>query len=69
LEFTKLAKILKNVKTRWISMLFLVQRVMVEYKTLLIMMTLDVPTNDKAKTNFDLLYDVQGLLPLCCCYY
>ncbi len=66
LEFTKLVKlmetkgvkILKNVKPCWISMLSHVQCVMAEYKTLLMQMALDVPTNDKAKTNFDLFCDV-----------
>jgi len=51
-------KILKNIKTYWISMLFLVRCVMVEYKTLLMKMTLDAPINDQAKTYFDLLCDV-----------
>jgi hypothetical protein len=53
-KFTKLAelmktkgvKISKNIKTYWISMLFFVQCVMVEYKTLLRKMTLDAPIND-----------------------
>jgi len=66
LKFTKLVKlmetkgvkILKNVKTCWISMLFLVQCVMVEYITLLMKMTFDVPINDRVKTNFDLLCNV-----------
>jgi len=61
---TKGAKILKNVKTRWIFILLLVWRVMAKYITLLINMTLDAPINDKAKTNFDLLCDVQILLGL-----
>ncbi len=68
LEFTKLvevmetkgAKILKNV----ISMLSLAWCVMVKYKTLLMKMALDGPTNDKAKANFELLCDVQILLRL-----
>jgi hypothetical protein len=46
-------------------MLFFVEHVMVEY--MLIEMALDAPTNDKAKKNFDLLCDVQGLLPFYCC--
>jgi len=37
---------------------------MAKYRTLLIEMTLDAPINDKAKTNFDLLCDVQILLGL-----
>ncbi len=72
LEFTKLvelmetkgARILKNVKTHWISMLSFAQCVMAEYKSLLVKMALDAPTNDKAKTNFDLLCDLQILLRL-----
>jgi len=70
LEFTKLAKlmetksakILKNVKTHWISMLSPTWRVMVEYRTLLMKMTFDAPTNEKEKANCDLFYDVQILL-------
>jgi hypothetical protein len=66
LEFTKLvevmetkgAKILKNVKTHWISMLSPTWCVMVEYRILLMKMALDGPTNDKAKENFKLLCDV-----------
>jgi hypothetical protein len=37
---------------------------MVEYKTLLVKMTLDAPINDKAKINFDFFCDVQILLGL-----
>jgi hypothetical protein len=55
---TKRAKILKNVKTHWISMLSPTWRVMVEYRTLLMKMTFDAPTNEKEKANFDLFYDV-----------
>jgi hypothetical protein len=36
--------------------------VMVEYRTLLMKMALDGPTNDKAKANFELFCDVQILL-------
>jgi hypothetical protein len=35
---------------------------MVEYKTLLMKMALDDPTNEKVKVNFDLFCDVQILL-------
>jgi hypothetical protein len=35
---------------------------MVEYRTLLMKMALDDPTNDKAKANFELICDVQILL-------
>ncbi len=54
LEFTKLvqvmetkgAKILKNVKACWISMLFFARCVTAKYKILLMKMTFDVPIND-----------------------
>ncbi len=55
------AKILKNLKTRWIFMMSHIRRLMVKYRTLLMKMALDAPTNDKAKTNFDLLCDMQIL--------
>jgi hypothetical protein len=35
---------------------------MVEYRTLLMKMTYDAPTNEKEKANCDLFYDVQILL-------
>jgi hypothetical protein len=35
---------------------------MVEYRTLLMKMALDDPTNDKTKVNFELICDVQILL-------
>jgi hypothetical protein len=34
------------------------QRVMEKYKTILMKMVFDGPTNEKAKANFDLLCDV-----------
>jgi hypothetical protein len=43
------AKILKNVKIHYISMLSLAQPVMAKYKTLLMKMAFDGPTNGKAK--------------------
>jgi len=72
LEFTKLvklmetkrAKILKNGKTHWISMLSPTWHVMVEYRTLLMKMAFDAPTNEKEKANFDLFYDVYILLKI-----
>ncbi len=53
LEFTKLvemleikgSKIFQNVKTRWILMLSPTKRLMEKYKTLLVKMVLDSPTN------------------------
>jgi hypothetical protein len=69
LEFTKLAEVMelkgmKDVKTHWIFMLSPVWHVMVEFRTLLMKMALDGPTNDKAKANFELICDVQILLGL-----
>jgi hypothetical protein len=55
---TKRAKILKNVKTCWISMLSPAQCVMEKYKILFMKMALDDPTNEKTKANFDLICDV-----------
>jgi hypothetical protein len=42
---TKRNKIICNVKTRWISMLSLVKRVLAKYKTLLVKMVMDSLTN------------------------
>ncbi len=55
LEFTKLTKvmetkrvkILKIVKTLWINMLSLAKHVMAEYRTLLMKMAIDIPSNEK----------------------
>ncbi len=74
LEFTKLAelmqikgnKILQNVKTKWISMLSLAKKVMAKYKTLLVKVALDSPTNQQAKMNYENLCDFQVLLGLVC---
>ncbi len=70
LDFTKFAKImeikkakiLKNVKTQWISMLSLAKHVMEKYKTLSIKMAIDSLSNEKPKANFDFLCDVQVML-------
>jgi hypothetical protein len=72
LEFTKLAKImetkgakiLKNIKTQWITMLSPIKHVMVEYMILLMKMAIENPNNEKEKANFDLLCDVQVMLGL-----
>lgn len=60
LEFTKLAKsmatkgnkIIWIVKLRWILMLNLAKKSMVEYKTFLVKMTLDNPINQQAMLNY-----------------
>jgi hypothetical protein len=67
LEYTKLVemlemkgnKILRNVKTRWISLLSLAKRVMAKYRTFLVKMVLDNLTNQH-------LCDFQILLGLPC---
>jgi hypothetical protein len=84
LEFTKLVeiveieglKILNNVKTRWISLLEPLKRVLGEYKTLIAKMCEDAVVKDpepkakeateKAKRNLDVLCDVGTLLALPC---
>jgi hypothetical protein len=61
LEFTKLAtimetigpKLLKNVKTKWISMFSLAKQVMLEYKILLMKMAINMDANSQATTNFE----------------
>jgi len=63
---TKGNKIIWNVKTRWISMLSPTKRVMVEYKTLLMKITLDNPTNQQAMLNYEHLCDIHILLGLAC---
>jgi hypothetical protein len=63
---TKCLKLLKNVKTKWISMLSPTKWVMVEYKTLLMKMTLDMGANFQAITNFEHLVDLDVLLSLFC---
>ncbi len=76
LEFTKLTKIMEikgnkilhNVKTRWISMLSLAKRMMVEYKTLLVKMVMDQNTNQQSKFNYKHLCDLQILLGLACIF-
>jgi hypothetical protein len=72
LEFSKLAeimetqgnKLLKNVKTWWISMLEPTKRVMSEYHTLVVKMALDSTNNNSAKVNFELLCDIEVLYGL-----
>jgi hypothetical protein len=59
---TKGVKILKNVTTCWIFMLFPIWHVMMEYNTLLMKIAIDGLTNDKTKEKFDSFHDVQILL-------
>jgi hypothetical protein len=75
LELQKLAelleskgkKILQNVKTRWISMLSPLKRVLSEYRTLLVKMYSNQfikPTIPAAKVNYELMADIKCLLTL-----
>ena len=84
LEFTKLVdvvetgglKLLRNVKTQWISVLEPLKRIMLEYKTLIVKMAEDTVVKNpnvkekevsaKARNNLDLLCDVGTLLALLC---
>jgi len=64
---TKGNKILYNVKTQWKnSMLSLTNRVMAEYKTLLLKMAMDNSTNQQVKLNFEHLCDLQIMFELAC---
>ena len=75
LELQKLAelleskgrKILRNVKTRWISILSPLKRVLSEYRTLLVKMYFDhllKPTIPATKVNYKLVPDIKCLLTL-----
>jgi hypothetical protein len=59
-------KILHNVKTRWISMLSPTKRIFVEYKSLILHMFDEQIANTWAKTNLDLLCNVEIFLDLIC---
>ena len=69
---TKAKKMLRNVDTRWISMRSPAQRILGEYKTLLVKMGLNMSPSAghkgsaRAAANFDALSDVQTLLSLAC---
>ncbi len=55
---TKGEMLLKNVKTCQIFMLSATWCVMTQYKTLLMKMAFEAPSNDKAKAKFEFLCDV-----------
>jgi hypothetical protein len=59
-------RILRNVKTRWISCLEPVKRVMSEYKALVLKMHLDSQSLATAKANLNLLCEIELLLGLAC---
>jgi len=72
LDFYKLAKILeskgnkllKNIKTRWISMLSPCKNFFVEYKLLVVKMVEDNDHIENAKSNYKLLSNVEMFLKL-----
>ena len=74
LEFVKLAeiletkglKILRQVKTRWLSMMSPAIRVMNEYRTLVVKMMEDQQDVESAKISFQHLIDVQIVISLSC---
>ncbi len=58
----KASKILGNVKTRWISMLSLTKWILIEYKTIVILMFDEQASHDIVKAHLELLYDVEVFL-------
>ncbi len=51
-------KLLRNVKTQWISMLSMLKCVMVDYKALIVKMHFNHDKTKYASTNFELLCDL-----------
>ncbi len=74
LEFTKLAKtleikrlkLLKNVKTWWISMLSPLKHVPIQYKSSFVKMHFDYEKSNYIRENFELLCDLNLILDLPC---
>jgi hypothetical protein len=50
------------VKTRWISMLSLTKWILIEYKTIVILMFDEQASHDIVKAHLELLYDVEVFL-------
>ncbi len=59
-------KILKNIKTQWMSMLSPSKKVLNEYQMLIVKMVEDNVSIVIVKANYELLYDVETLLGLAC---
>ncbi len=57
-------KLFYNVKTKWIAMLFLAKRVLVEYKTLVVKMHDDLHIVVVAKTNLQYICDIEVVMGL-----
>ncbi len=56
---TKGNKLLKNVKIRWISMLALAKRVMVDITLLVVKMVINFTSNFLTKANLDISCDIE----------
>jgi hypothetical protein len=52
-------KLLKNIKTQWISMLSPCKRVFAKYKLMVMKMAKDSGHFENAKTNYELIWDVE----------
>lgn len=59
-------KVLKNIKTMWISMLAPFKQVHNEYKTFMVKMVNDGASIPSVKTNNELLCDVEIIMGLTC---
>jgi hypothetical protein len=59
-------KIIKNIKTHYISMLTPSKRILSEYKALVVKMVKDNVIVDTTKTNYELLSDVETLMGFFC---
>jgi len=63
---TKGLKILRNVKTQWVSMFAPSKHVLIEYKSLVVKMGDDMAGNASTKNNYELLCDYDITLGLIC---
>jgi hypothetical protein len=63
---TKGLKLLHNVKSRWISMLFFIKQIFTKYKTMVVNMNDDLHIVATTKTNFQYLYNIEMVMELTC---
>jgi hypothetical protein len=59
----KALKILHNVMTRWIPMLFLAKWILTKYKILVIQMFQEQVSNESTKAKLELLCDIEFIMP------
>jgi hypothetical protein len=59
-------KLLRNIKTCWISMLSPLEWLLVKYKSMVVKMHMDAPKSKSAWDNLDLLCDLELVLGLPC---